>query len=205
MKVKVYILVFFLTVFICSLTSAAITGTIGNARMVLYPKVGFFGTTITKEILVQNINDQAINIRLEASENISKIIQIVDKEFTLQAGEEKNASFKIKLKKPGDYEGKITVFFEPPGGKGAGIALSSTIIIHATGNDATGNEENDTSNVEENDTSNQTNGENSNNSSGLSPIIFLVFTPIVLAIVLIFLLIKLKKRKKRVRGDRRKL
>jgi hypothetical protein len=212
MKVKFYLLILFAILFVCNLTSAAITGSIGNARMVLYPKVGFWGTTIQKEILVQNVNDQSIDIRLEVSENLSKIVEIIDKEFTLQAGQEKNARFKIKLKRPGDYEGKITVFFEPPEGKGTGIALSSTIIIHATGNSASEDDgsENDGENVRVSvgsgsDNSEEITGNGVENGGFSSKIILLAVSPIVLAIVLIFLLIKLSKRKKRVRGDRRKL
>ncbi len=115
--------------------ASAITGSIGNARAILYPEVGKSGLTIERTILVKNVNTDAINIRLETN---SSVIEIADKTFTLEPGSEKNARFKIKLKKAGDYSEKINVFFTPLDGKGAGVALSSTIIIRAAAGD--GNE-----------------------------------------------------------------
>ena len=120
-----------ISVILCVYVSA-ITGSIGNARAILYPKVGFLGETIERTILVSNKNNVSINVTLEASQNISNIIKLIDKEFTLAPGEEIDARFDIVLKKEGDYEGNIIVYFKNAEEKGAGVALSSTLIIRAT-------------------------------------------------------------------------
>ena len=122
-----------LIVVILSSSVLAITGSIGNARMILRPEVGLLGTTLEKTILVKNVNNETISVKLEASEEFKDMVKIIDSEFLLQQGEEKKARFEIKLKKPGDYGGRIGVFFkEINDTKSQGVALSSTIIIHAT-------------------------------------------------------------------------
>ena len=130
-RVSVFI---FATALILSMTllASAITGKIGNARVVLYPIVESGGTSIDRTILVINDNDVEVNVSLQAAEG-SSLIEIIDKNFVLQPGEQREARFKINLKKAGDYEQRINVLFAPFSGKGAGVALSSTIIIHATG------------------------------------------------------------------------
>jgi len=130
-RVSVFI---FATALILSMTllASAITGKIGNARVVLYPIVESGGTSIDRTILVINDNDVEVNVSLQIGEN-SSLIEIIDKNFVLQPGEQTEARFKINLKKAGDYEQRINVLFAPFSGKGAGVALSSTIIIHATG------------------------------------------------------------------------
>jgi hypothetical protein len=129
MRVNYFILIVLFVILISGSVSA-LTGSIGNARMILYPKVGILGTEIEKSILVKNVNDIPVDIELKPSESFEKIVEIIDEKFTLEPKEEMRARFLIKLTKPGDYEGKITVFFTPLDGK-TGVALSSTIIIHA--------------------------------------------------------------------------
>ena len=129
-KVKIIFFVLIL-VFLFTFNSfgvSALTGSIRNARMILYPEVGFFGTSIEKTILVENVNDVPVKVLLE---NSGKIIKLIDKEFILEAGTNKKARFKINLRKPGDYEERINVFFESFEEKKPGVVLSSTIIIHA--------------------------------------------------------------------------
>ena len=130
-RVSLFIFAISLILSMTMLTSA-ITGKIGNARAVLYPEVESGGTSIDRTILVINDNDVEVNVSLQAAEG-SSLIEIIDKNFVLQPGEQREARFKINLKKAGDYEQRINVLFAPFTGKGAGIALSSTIIIHAKG------------------------------------------------------------------------
>lgn len=178
--------------------ASAITGKIGNARAVLYPEVGLFGITIERTILVINDNDVPINIKLEADAN-SSFIKIVDKEFTLEPGEERDAAIEIKLKKAGNYEGRVNIFFTPLDGKGAGVVLSSTLIIHATStNEDTGNADDpsDSENVDEN--GNPVTGnvilDNLKDKKNL-PIIIASISTLVLGVLLISLLVFNKKRK----------
>ena len=106
----------------------AITGSIGNARMVLQAATG---EEIEKSILVKNVNDVPLDINISASGDLASYVEIKDKEFTLKAGEEKKAYFTIKALKPGTTETQINVAFTPEEGKGVG--LSSTVIVVAKG------------------------------------------------------------------------
>ena len=131
-KLSGILAILLLIVLINSLYVSAITGSIGNARMVLYPEVnGITYTTIEKSILVKNVNNVSVNIELKTDEEGSKFIEIADNKFTLQSNEEKKAQFKVKVKKEGSYEGRINVFFTAIEGKEAGVVLSSTIIVIA--------------------------------------------------------------------------
>jgi len=103
----------------------AITGSIGNARMILRPDIG---DTIERSILVKNVNDVALDIEVTASGDLIDDIEIIDSEFRLEAGEDKKAFFKIEVKRAGTSENKINVKFSPVDG-GNGVGLSSTIII----------------------------------------------------------------------------
>jgi len=103
----------------------AITGSIGNARMILRPDIG---DKIEKSILVKNVNDVAVNIELTVIGDLENDIKLKEEAFTLQAGDEKKAYFTINVKKAGTTETKINVKFSPIDG-GNGVGLSSTIIV----------------------------------------------------------------------------
>jgi len=115
-----------------SILVSALTGSIGNAKMVLYPEVnGWTNTVIEKTILVRNVNDVPINITLKLDENASSFIDLIDETFILEPGEETKAQIEIRVKKEGKYEGRVNVFFKPVEGKDAGVVLSSTIVVIA--------------------------------------------------------------------------
>ncbi len=104
----------------------AITGEIGNARVVI--KKDFSGIeTIERTILVRNSNDVPLDITLEATDEINEITEIIDKEFKLEAGEEKKARFNLNIKQPGEWAGKINVFFKPE--EGNTVVLASNLIL----------------------------------------------------------------------------
>jgi len=105
----------------------AITGEIGNARVVI-SKDWDGKETIERTILVRNSNDVPLTIRLEASEGLEDIVELIDEEFTLPAGTEKKARFDLVFKRPGSWNGKINVFFIPE--EGSRVVLSSTMIIN---------------------------------------------------------------------------
>ena len=126
-KKSVVLLVFLFLILASFIYVSAITGSIGNARMVLRANLG---DKIDKSILVKNVNNVSINIELNAEGDLAEDIIIKDKEFTLSPGEEKKASFTINVKKSGTTESKINVKFSPVEG-GTGVGLSSTIIVIA--------------------------------------------------------------------------
>jgi len=106
---------------------AAITGSIGNARMILRVDQG---DEIRKYILVKNVNDVPVNIDIFASGDLADDISFEENKFSLEPGEDKKAYFKIKVKKAGTTETKINVQFAPTD-EGNGVGLSSTVIVIA--------------------------------------------------------------------------
>ena len=88
---------------------SAITGSMGNAKMVLYPEVnGWTNTVVEKSILVKNVNDVPINITLVRDENATKFIDLIDETFILEPGEERKAQFQEWL--PKAYEQLVQVY-----------------------------------------------------------------------------------------------
>ncbi|MBS3081122.1 hypothetical protein J4221_06635 [Candidatus Pacearchaeota archaeon] len=105
----------------------AITGSIGNARMVLRLKQW---EKIEKCILVKNVNDVAVNVGVSQTGELAEYINLKDKEFSLEPKTEKKACFDLMAAKSGTTESKINIKFAPVDGKN-GVGLSSTIIVIA--------------------------------------------------------------------------
>jgi hypothetical protein len=134
MKIEKSLVFAFVIVFLItnSVLVSALTGSMGNSRMILYPEVnGWTNTVIEKTILTKNLNNVSINITLALDQNATKFIELVDETYILEPGEERKAEFLVKVKKEGRYEGKINVFFAPIEGKEPGVVLSSTVIVIA--------------------------------------------------------------------------
>ncbi|MBS3171340.1 hypothetical protein J4449_01875 [Candidatus Woesearchaeota archaeon] len=130
MNKKLFIIVIFcllLTPF-----ASAITGSIGNAKAIVTVDLSK-SNILERTVLVKNVNDFAINIKLEPAEDIEFITEIIEKEFVLGPNEEKKAAYKVTIPKEGIYNGNIVVFFSPPEGGGAGVVLQSNLIIKAVG------------------------------------------------------------------------
>ena len=141
-----YVVSLILCILVLAEFSSAITAAIGNSRMILRVNPG---DTIEKSILVRNTNDVPVTIDLFASGDLIDDLEIIDKQFVLDAGEEKKAYFKIEVKKEGKTETKINVRFTPAEGNGAG--LSSTIIIFSGEGDNAETEESREEITEESD------------------------------------------------------
>jgi len=107
----------------------AITGAIGNGRMILRAETG---DTIERYVLVKNTNDVVLNIEVSASGDLEDDVEVIDESFTLEPNTDKKAYFKIDVKEEGTTETKINIMFAPEDG-GNGVGLSSTIIIIASG------------------------------------------------------------------------
>ena len=121
-----FAIVMIYVIFSISIVSA-ITGSIGNARMILRVDQG---DLIEKSILVKNINSVSVDVELSASGDLEKNIKIIDDKFTLPPGQDKKAYFTIDVKEAGSFESKINVKFSPSEG-GNGVGLSSTVIVIA--------------------------------------------------------------------------
>ncbi len=132
---KTFVMIFSVFVFLLMLNHVlAITGSIGNARMILQVQTG---EEIEKYVLVKNVNEVPVDINLSASGDLADSVNIKDKQFKLNAGEEKKAVFTIKANKPGTTETQINVAFTPE--EGHGVGLSSTVIVVASGEEVTDN------------------------------------------------------------------
>ncbi len=104
----------------------AITGEIGNAKAVLNREWNG-KETLERTILVRNSNDVKLSIKLEPSDEIKDIVELIDGEFELQPGEEKKARYNLKIEEEGRWNGKINVYFRPE--EGNSVVLSSVIIL----------------------------------------------------------------------------
>ncbi len=185
-------------VLINSIYISAITGSMGNARMILYPEVnGWFTTTIEKSILVKNVNDVPINITLTADKEGEEFLEVLDDNFILQPNTEKKAEFLVKVKKEGTYEGRINVFFSPIDSKEPGVVLSSTIIVIAKKDiDYQEDEEENEVEIITGDVSDEINEEDKISKG----IIFLGISSFVLLIVLAYLIFVMIKRETKKGG-----
>ncbi|MCK5149362.1 hypothetical protein KAJ87_00355 [Candidatus Pacearchaeota archaeon] len=188
---------FIMLILVNSVLVSAITGSMGNARMILYPEVnGWFTKTIEKSILVKNVNDIPINITLIPDKEGEEFLEVIDKNFILQPGDEKKAEFLVKVKKQGRYEGKINVFFSPINSKKPGVVLSSTIIVIAE-------KEKDYEEIEEEEKEKNeevnviTGGNIGINEEGKSVkgLIFLSFSSFILLTILGYLIFLMKEKK----------
>lgn len=186
----------------------AITGSIGNARMVLRLELG---DKIEKSILVKNINDIPVNVELIAIGDLEDFITIKDKSFSLEPHEEKKAFFIIDVKKGGTTETKINVKFSPTDG-GNGVGLSSTILVITESEESSwdlfnifkNKEDNESSNVSFNIGNKNIKDANENDDKGLNSKLIIVsglFSVIlfIVLLILLFLASKYIKNKREIK------
>lgn len=193
----------FLLVLANSIMLSAVTGSMGNARMILYPEVnGWTNTVIEKSILVKNVNDMPINITLELDENSSNFIELIDKSFILESGEEKKAQFEVKVKKEGKYEGRINVFFRPIEGKESGVVLSSTIVVIATKDNGYEDDEEELEEEITEDEEKPNNSESINKSSKTMTYLTISTFILVLALIILFYIAGKKRTRNKVKKRR---
>ncbi len=171
----------------------AITASIGNARMVLRAKTG---DIIEKTILVRNVNNEPVKIQAFVSGDLENYTTIKENNFELNAGEEKNIPFTIKVATEGTTETRINVQFSPLT-KENGVGLSSTIIVIAEKGSGTF----DPNNIDEPvvDDNNSTTIKNpiTGNATNISMKAIAISSTIILAVLFIILLVLAKKSSKK--------
>ena len=175
-KIFSILIAFALIAFFIS-SAYAITGSIGNARMILRASVG---DNIEKYILVKNVNNVSLTIELLPSGDLGEYIKIRENNFTLSPGGEKRAYFTINVAKNETTESQINVKFIPS--EGNGVGLTSTIIVIASGE----GEINEDENLDK------------NNDSGKKSIVFILLlatTGIILIIFVVLMLVVSSKNK----------
>ena len=180
---------------------SAITGAMGNAKMVLYPEVnGWTYTEIEKSLLIKNVNNESINITLQVDAETGEFIELIDESFILEPKTERKAQFTVKVKEEGTYKGKIAVFFSGLGKQKAGVALSSEVIVIARKDQGSRGGEENTGGVGQEDTGGVISGEK---KSSLTTSGLLIVPVLVLSIILVALMIIMMKKRKKG-GKRRK-
>ena len=136
----------------------AITASLGNAKAIINVEMKESPTIIDRAIKVSNVNNEDVDINLEASGEYKDLVTIKDKEFSLKTNESKDARYSVALKESGNYEIRIVVTFTPK--KGQAVGLSSVLIIKAIAEgDLPKN-----NNVNDNGNSNSNNVNNTNDS-----------------------------------------
>ncbi len=171
---------------------SAITGSLGNARMIIHAKTG---EQIEKYILVKNVNNETINIEILKEGELVNDIILKENNFTLGAGEDKKAEFIIRVRKEGTFENKLNVKFSPVDKK-SGVGLSSTVIVIAEKGDGTTNFTEDDSDIPGTDDSDDSGIDISDLTSKLDiKFIAIAGTIILLVIFIILYIISAKKRK----------
>jgi len=189
---KIFAFVILLLVFSFSFASA-ITGSMGNARMILRVEQG---DTIEKYILVKNVNNVSLDIELTTEGDLASHVNIKDKAFRLEPGTEKRAYFEITAAEKGTTETKINVQFTPIDG-GNGVGLSSTVVVIAEESggffDFGGDDEASLEDVDENGSIINENKEDGKRGVSLTIILGLILVILVLVFVWVLLLTKSKK------------
>ena len=187
-----------------SISGASVAASIGNAKMVLYPEVnGWTTTTTEKTILVRNVNDVPVNITLQVDKGSEEgLLELEDHGFVLQPGEERDAKFNVKVKKEGNYEGRINVFFSPVSDgneetngtvKTGGVVLSSNIVVIARKDQAGYQESKDSDETYQSPLSGKV-------ISGSNPAMLLMIGSFILTIILLAVLIMILKRSNKKSG-----
>lgn len=202
-KEQTVVLILFSFLLLNSILVSGITAKIGNGKTILYPELTKDrALVIDRTIGVINDNDVPVNIQIIPSEEYKDIINVIDNNFTLAAGETRDAKFTITLTKTGKYEGKLNVFFTPTEEGKSGVVIASNIIMYVKGEGMDGalpgsSSGNSTSGGLGALMGNLINMGSSDDNSGISGktlfIGFSMFLTLVLVIFLIFLISKKNK------------
>ena len=105
--------------------ASAITASIGNSRMILYPESD---EEIRRSILVKNVNDLSVDIKLIIDNSTANVVKLEEEFFSLPPNEEKKAYFTIRATSPKTEHSKIFVSFNAESENSVG--LSSTITLN---------------------------------------------------------------------------
>jgi len=184
---------------------SAITGSIGNARMILRED---YGDVVEKYVLVKNVNNVSVDVELFVSGDLEDYVDIQDSVFSLEAGDEKKAYFNLKIGERGTTTTNINVKFTPKEG-GNGVGLSSTIIVIEGAENIENNIREDDEEIDESIDDEIVTGdviaETSEKSGGVSIGIVVVFLIIILTLIVILILLFILSKKRRTTKFKRRV
>jgi hypothetical protein len=207
---KILLLTSMIVLVLLLVNVSAITGSLGNSRMILRVEPG---EVIERHLLIKNVNEEPISVSLSVSGMLVENIVLVDEEFDLEPGDERKAYFTIYTDEYGAFETKINVAYQPTEGNGVGLAATVIVLSMEEGVELDDDE------IEFEELSDETEDENDENLFNLnqggsvpnegiidekisvSRILFIsTFILIVVFIVLVVLATNAGKEKKRGRG-----
>ncbi|MFC1768992.1 hypothetical protein ACFLZX_04480 [Nanoarchaeota archaeon] len=115
------------------------------------------GETSVVERIITPINDENVSIKvnIEPAKGLENITEIIDNDFILEPGEEKDARYNFVISEPGTYNGSLLVRFTPTTGD-IGVGLEGTFDIFAVEKGKAVDDQTNTTqqeNTEENDRS----------------------------------------------------
>lgn len=179
---------------------SAITGRLGNSRMILNADVG---ESVRRYLFIENPNDVPITIVITPSGDLINNLNLEENDFVLQPNENKNVYFTIKADEAGSTETKLNVMFKPP--QGNGVGLSATVILNAGGSAADNSDEDNGGFLGGLLGGNEDNGETveeNGDVSGMpwSPFTVLISISVALIVIFLILLVYLNKVKKKRSG-----
>jgi len=109
---------------------SALTATIGNSKMILYPESD---EEITRSILVKNVNDVPVTITFNVDPETTNVVKLEEETFSLLPGEEKKAFFTIRATTPKTESTRIQVQFSSEEDKNT-VGLASTVSLNPESN-----------------------------------------------------------------------
>jgi hypothetical protein len=195
MKGKNICLILLVVVLTLSVASA-ITGSLGNSRVVLRLEPG---ETVEKYVLIKNVNDIPVKINVSVGGDLEKNVKLTEKGFDLQPGEEKKVYYTIKAQNIENItETKLAIGF---GSEQGNVGLISTIVVITTksGNADSGGIFDIFNSDEENVTNSDVTGNVANDSGSklnISPMFFLIGSSALLFVMLVVLIVVMSKRNK---------
>jgi len=201
--IKKILAISFVFLFLLTFVSAEkVTGQIGNSRMILRAEPG---EKVERYILVKNVNNLPMTIKLSPAGDLEDKIKIQDKEFVLEPGAEKRARFTISSKEEGSTETKIGVCFVPE--EGNGVCLSSTVILIISGD--SNQDDNSQDDQDDSDTGFSFNpsghaiNTNSQQTKISTTTLFLISSGILAIILIALIVYSTKKKTKKTVKERR--
>lgn len=181
---------------------SAVSGGIGNGKVVLNAKVG---DIIEKSVKVINYDNISVNIELSGAGDLKDQFKFKKNNFTLAPKEETDVGYSLRVTKEGRSDSQINVKFIPTEGKNGIILPASVIIFAAKGNSTTldwtdlitgDNNMNDI---------NKTNGKyNPKDTAKINPIVIGLFATAIVFVILLVLLIFYIKYKGGVKLNNKK-
>ena len=189
------VLMFILLISSSFAISAYIGGLAGSPKAIVNAKQG---EIIERVLPVRNVNNLSVTITLIPTGDLENYTKIIENNFTLSPGEEKDVNYVIGVAKTGSTRTNIYVSFKPESGYSVGAL--ATITVRANDTIEGYSEQKLIQELEqsviETSKNSQSNQENKNNQNPL--IYYALISTLVLVIILIILIVFLTKSKKRV-------